>query len=107
MTVNELIEVLDTVTDALKINREVVTPEFLDKVRDFIVNNRYDETILTIVSVTFNLTNEEVQVYFSSALKIVTFEEKLVMTDLTDKIQGAIVGLKNRPLILKMLAALI
>ena len=106
MTKSEIIEVLNIALDMLQTNKKYVTPELLKKINDFVDYYGYDPRVRTILTGTFGVSNDEIDEYLEVAFKVIKTEKNLVNV-LTPKLISGINNLKNRPVVLSLLAGLI
>ena len=104
MTKSELVGILDTAVEALETNRQLVNPLLLTKLEKLIVYYREEPLAQTIISGIFNVTTDQIYDYTDSVLQLIKIEKKLVDSPLTDEIVSGINNLKQRPLVLSMLA---
>lgn len=107
MQQRQLQEIIDYVLEALDANREVVTPVILAKAQDWLTKYKDDQEVRLMLAAMFSLTEQQVIDYFAKAQKVLDIEKKLIQTDLTDTIADGLIKLKGRPIVMRMLAALI
>lgn len=103
MTADELSELLGQAADALRANKAHVTPELLTRITSIFEDVRGMSATLAVV---LEVTPEQVGRLFEAGDKLLALERRLVTTDLTDRLVDALTGLRGRPIVLRLLAAL-
>ena len=100
----DLARILDEAVNGLQTNKKLVTDEVLLKAQTLLAEAKArPELLQTLLS----MTRDQAIQFLASAEQGLGLEQRLVKTDLTDKLVAVMTRLKNRPLILKMIAALL
>jgi hypothetical protein len=99
-----LAEVLTQAAGFLRANQQFMTTDMLLRVMQL-----YEQAkgLKDVLAAGLQLTPAQADRLFASADKLLAFEQRLVTTDLTDNFVHALEGLRGRPMILRMLAALL
>lgn len=104
MTTEALDRVLAQVAELLRQNKKYMTTDMLLRVMQL-----WDKVrgLKDIVAAGLQLSGEQADRLFEMGDKLLAYEQKLVTTSQTDDFVQALEGLRNRPVILRMLAALL
>lgn len=107
MTKSELVKTLDLIVSVLESNRELITPDLLLRVKRFVLRYKDHPDVRYVLMGGFKISFYDIDRYAKAITEVLNAEEELVIMGLTDKIIESIKGLKNRPVVLAMLAGIL
>lgn len=107
ISLTELTQSIDGVIYGLETNRQVVTQPMLAKAEDWIRQYKDDDTVVTILAALFEIDKTAVPAYFEKVLKLLEVEKKLIFGSLNETLIEGLKSLKGRPVILRVIAALL
>ena len=107
MKVEELKELMNNIIDMLRMNKEAMTPEVMVMISKVIRMIRENPTYLQIAATALQSDVESVTQMLNAGDKAMEMEQKLVMTDMTDKLISVLTNIQDRTLVMAIIAGLI
>ncbi len=107
MKVEELKELMNNIIDMLRMNKEAMTPEVMVMISKVIRMIRENPTYLQIAATALSSDVESVTQMLNAGDKAMEMEQKLVMTDMTDKLISVLTNIQDRTLVMAIIAGLI